>query len=178
MSSIALLLLAVMATLGGLSAKKRMCGICEYCSYICEYCRKPCCTPCSDYDPDFKEDTDFPKGRNGGVRNHPECLVKAKTQKQMDEELNRLKNLEITVQEIIEKSKTIAAHHNLILRHGVPNLGNGDCAPESANDNHNLRDEFHPYRKTIYSTPQELREAVVKNLQGDKTAWRMDKSNI
>ena len=123
MSSIALLLLAVMVTLGALSAKKRMCGICEYCSYICEYCRKPCCTPCSDYDPDFKEDTDFPKGRNGGVRNHPECLVKAKTQKQMDEELNRLKNLEITVQEIIEKSKTIAAHHNLILRHGVPNLG-------------------------------------------------------
>ena len=34
MSSIALLLLAVMATLGGLSAKKPMCGICEYCSYI------------------------------------------------------------------------------------------------------------------------------------------------
>ena len=90
---------------------------------------------------------------------------------EMDEELNRLKNLEISVQEIIEKSKSIAAHHDMILRHGVPNRGNGDCAPESAIDNLNLRDEFHPFRDTIYSTPQELRDAVVKNLKGNKAAF-------
>ena len=160
--------------------KDVQCLMCDHCSYICEYCRKPCCTACSKYDPDCEEDTDFPKGRNGGIRNHPKCILDAKKQEhtekrsktkerckkvisfkemndEMSEELDRIKNLQISVYQIIEKAKGIAAYHNLILNHGVPNLGNGDCATESANDNYNLRDEFHPYRNIIYSTPQELR---------------------
>ena len=65
--------------------KDAQCVICEHCSYICEYCRKPCCTACSKYDPDCEEDTDFPKGRNGGIRNHPKCILDAKKQEHTGE---------------------------------------------------------------------------------------------
>ena len=69
-----------MTTLGDGRVKSAQCEMCEHCSYICDYCRKPCCTPCSEYDPDCEEDTEFPKGSDGGVRNHPGCIINAKKQ--------------------------------------------------------------------------------------------------
>ena len=102
------------------------CKICEQCSYICEYCSKPCCTPCSEYDPGCQEYTDFPKGRNGGIRNHPECIANAKKPNQfgkkrhskgkgnkgipdeLNAQLERLNNLQNSVYQLVERAKGIA----------------------------------------------------------------------
>ena len=42
----------------------RSCIICKSVSYQCEHCKNPCCTPCSNYDADEQDESDFPKGRD------------------------------------------------------------------------------------------------------------------
>jgi hypothetical protein len=162
------------------NVRKESCEVCKSSSYKCEYCHRPCCTPCSNYDP---ED---PEGRNGGFRNHPACILrahglnkqKAETNKCiqaiMNEELSRIQRLQISVKEIISTSIQVAAHpaHRMIIKHGMQNKADGNCAPEAANDNHNQRDELAAFRNVIFATPQELREAVVKNMTKNERAFQ------
>ena len=135
--------------------QKNSCLICENVSYSCEYCKKPCCTPCSNYDPDLEEETEFPKGKNGGIRNHPECILKAMNtrkqmrtnvnrniEKEMHAELLRMQALQHSVEAIVKIAIKVAAHplHRMMVKHGLRNKGDGNCALESANDNYNLRE--------------------------------------
>ena len=177
---------------------KKSCKTCQGVTYWCEHCKTPCCTPCSQYDPDINDDPEFPKGRDGGIRNHPKCIFEAKNKKtqqdlkmtkhpkqgpkrkvggqrenSMEEELMRLQSLKVSVDEIAKTAIQVAAHpaHRMIIRHGIPNLGNGNCAPEAANDNYNLRDELASFREHIFPTPNDLREAVVSEMIDNNDAF-------
>ena len=166
----------------------RVCEICKSSSYKCEFCKSPCCTPCSNYDPEVKETVNFPKGRDGGIRNHPACILKAmeknnasyKRKKKgtieddMTMELKRMERLHISIEGIIATAIQVAAHpaHRMIIKHGKQNKADGNCAPEAANDNHNQRDELSAFRDVIFSTPQDLREAVVKDMTNNERAFQ------
>ena len=67
---------------------------------------------------------------------------------------------------MVQIAVQIAAHpaHGFNVKHGIANLGDGNCAPEAANDNNNHREELAKFHNKIFETPQELREAVVENI--------------
>ena len=92
----------------------------------------------------------------------------------MDMDMMRMESFQISVTEMVETAIEIAAHplHGMTLRHGVPNWGDGNCAPESANDNYNLRNEFDLFRNKTFETPHELRQAVVDNMISNKEAFQ------
>jgi hypothetical protein len=67
----------------------------------------------------------------------------------------------------------VAAHpaHDIQLRHGIPNLANGNCAPEACTDQINHRPDFAMFGAGKFRDPQELRDAVVSDLEVNNIAF-------
>ena len=79
----------------------------------------------------------------------------------------RLENLQLAVDCMVSIAAKVAAHpaHAVNLKKGIPNLANGDCAPEACNDQVNKRPEFIGYGAGKYEYPIDLRIAAVSELQ-------------
>ena len=85
----------------------------------------------------------------------------------------RLENLKLAVDKMVAIAVQVAAHptHNIQLRHVIPNLANGNCAPEACTDQINHRPDFATFGAGQFRDPQELRDAVVSDMEGNNIAF-------
>ena len=138
-------------------SKKTDEGDCADCSEDCTDCKDELVHVCGE---------PLPR-RRGGAADTTGIPVEA-----------RLENLQLAVEAMTRSAVEVAAYpdHAISVRHVIPNLASGNCAPESVTDQlNNTRNcdsnrDFADYGAGRFPGPDDLRAAVVVDLLSNETA--------